>query len=62
MHFCESMETFGAKCSCAKGYKLLEDGQNCDPESMSIFSFMNSPLNVVKSDSLFQDIFSLLAS
>lgn len=48
MHFCESMGTFGAKCSCAKGYKLLEDGRNCDPESISIFSFMNSPLNVVK--------------
>ncbi|XP_030252093.1 coagulation factor IXa isoform X2 [Sparus aurata] len=33
MHFCESMGTFGAKCSCAKGYKLLEDGRNCDPET-----------------------------
>uniref|UniRef100_A0A3B4ZZB1 Coagulation factor IX n=1 Tax=Stegastes partitus TaxID=144197 RepID=A0A3B4ZZB1_9TELE len=26
MHFCESMGTFGAKCSCATGYKLMQDG------------------------------------
>ncbi|XP_037316771.2 coagulation factor IXa [Pungitius pungitius] len=32
MHFCESTGTFGAKCSCASGYKLLQDGLNCDPE------------------------------
>ncbi|XP_044219198.1 coagulation factor IXa isoform X1 [Thunnus albacares] len=32
MHFCDSMGTFGAKCSCATGYKLAEDGINCEPE------------------------------
>uniref|UniRef100_A0A3Q3VU42 Coagulation factor IX n=1 Tax=Mola mola TaxID=94237 RepID=A0A3Q3VU42_MOLML len=26
MHFCELMGTFGAKCSCATGYRLKEDG------------------------------------
>ncbi|KAG7517865.1 coagulation factor IX [Solea senegalensis] len=30
MHFCESMGTFGAKCSCATGYKLMEEGI-CEP-------------------------------
>lgn len=39
MHFCESMGNFGAKCSCATGYKLLEDGLSCDPESINIFFF-----------------------
>ncbi|XP_062281899.1 coagulation factor IXa isoform X2 [Scomber scombrus] len=33
MHFCESMGTFGAKCSCATGYRLMEDGVNCEPEA-----------------------------
>ncbi|XP_068447476.1 coagulation factor IXa [Clinocottus analis] len=33
MHFCEPMATFGAKCSCARGYRLLEDGFNCEPEA-----------------------------
>ncbi|KAM9376198.1 coagulation factor IXa [Pholidichthys leucotaenia] len=32
MHFCESMGTFGAKCSCATGYKLMQDGVTCEPE------------------------------
>ncbi|XP_035524765.1 coagulation factor IXa [Morone saxatilis] len=32
MHFCESMGTFGAKCSCATGYRLTENGLNCEPE------------------------------
>ncbi|XP_044060421.1 coagulation factor IXa [Siniperca chuatsi] len=32
MHFCESMATFGAKCSCATGYRLMQDGVNCEPE------------------------------
>ncbi|KAM3612100.1 uncharacterized protein V6R79_002594 [Siganus canaliculatus] len=31
MHFCESMGTFGAKCSCATGYRLTDDGLNCEP-------------------------------
>lgn len=51
MHFCESMGNFGAKCSCATGYKLLEDGLSCDPESINIFFFlmmMNSLLNVIR--------------
>ncbi|XP_020491514.1 coagulation factor IXa isoform X1 [Labrus bergylta] len=30
MHFCESMGTFGAKCSCARGYRLMQDGENCE--------------------------------
>ncbi|XP_034400153.1 coagulation factor IXa [Cyclopterus lumpus] len=33
MHFCESMATVGAKCSCARGYVLLQDGLNCEPET-----------------------------
>nr|XP_033488698.1 coagulation factor IXa [Epinephelus lanceolatus] len=33
MHFCESMGTFGAKCSCARGYKLIEDGINCEAQA-----------------------------
>ncbi|KAM3867024.1 coagulation factor IXa [Diretmus argenteus] len=32
MHFCESLDTFGAKCSCAEGYKLADDGVDCEPE------------------------------
>ncbi|KAK7922483.1 hypothetical protein WMY93_009385 [Mugilogobius chulae] len=32
MHFCESVGTFGAKCSCALGYTLLENGMDCEPE------------------------------
>lgn len=30
MHFCDSMGTFGAKCLCATGYKLMEDGVSCE--------------------------------
>ncbi|XP_042348809.1 coagulation factor IXa [Plectropomus leopardus] len=33
MHFCESMGTFGAKCSCARGYRLIEDGVSCEPDA-----------------------------
>ena len=36
MHFCETMEAFGAKCSCATGYRLLEDGLSCEPEGINI--------------------------
>lgn len=32
MHFCESVGTFGAKCSCAMGYQLQENGKDCEPE------------------------------
>ncbi|XP_053735135.1 coagulation factor IXa [Synchiropus splendidus] len=32
MHICESMDTLGAKCSCAKGYRLIQDGTTCVPE------------------------------
>ncbi|CAN9515117.1 unnamed protein product [Ophioblennius macclurei] len=32
MHFCESLGTFGAKCSCARGYRLMEDGSSCEAE------------------------------
>uniref|UniRef100_A0A8C3AU48 Coagulation factor IX n=1 Tax=Cyclopterus lumpus TaxID=8103 RepID=A0A8C3AU48_CYCLU len=38
MHFCESMATVGAKCSCARGYVLLQDGLNCEPEKGSAVS------------------------
>ncbi|XP_060935459.1 coagulation factor IXa isoform X2 [Limanda limanda] len=31
-HFCEAMGTFGAKCSCATGYRLMEDGVKCEPQ------------------------------
>ncbi|XP_034740411.1 coagulation factor IXa isoform X2 [Etheostoma cragini] len=31
MHFCESMGTMGVKCSCARGYKLMQDGVKCEP-------------------------------
>ncbi|XP_029297936.1 coagulation factor IXa [Cottoperca gobio] len=33
MHFCESMGTFGAKCSCARGYRLMQDSVSCEPEA-----------------------------
>ncbi|XP_070769721.1 coagulation factor IXa, partial [Enoplosus armatus] len=33
MHFCELMGTFGAKCSCARGYRLMQDGVNCEPDA-----------------------------
>ncbi|XP_068596784.1 coagulation factor IXa [Brachionichthys hirsutus] len=33
LHFCEIMGTFGAKCSCASGYRLMGDGLNCEPEA-----------------------------
>ncbi|XP_062249754.1 coagulation factor IXa [Platichthys flesus] len=33
LHFCEAMGTFGAKCSCATGYRLMEDGVNCEPQA-----------------------------
>uniref|UniRef100_A0A4W5RKP6 Coagulation factor IXa n=1 Tax=Hucho hucho TaxID=62062 RepID=A0A4W5RKP6_9TELE len=32
MHFCESLGTYGAECSCAEGYKLAQDRVNCKPE------------------------------
>ncbi|XP_059202023.1 coagulation factor IXa [Centropristis striata] len=32
MHFCNSAGTFGATCSCASGYVLMEDGVDCEPE------------------------------
>uniref|UniRef100_A0AAQ4PV71 Coagulation factor IX n=1 Tax=Gasterosteus aculeatus aculeatus TaxID=481459 RepID=A0AAQ4PV71_GASAC len=38
MHFCTSMGTSGAKCSCARGYKLLQDGLNCDPHGINVHS------------------------
>ncbi|XP_041653746.1 coagulation factor IXa [Cheilinus undulatus] len=30
MHFCDTMGTFGAKCSCAQGYRLMQDGESCE--------------------------------
>uniref|UniRef100_A0A3B4V9V0 Coagulation factor IX n=1 Tax=Seriola dumerili TaxID=41447 RepID=A0A3B4V9V0_SERDU len=44
-HFCMSMGTFGAKCSCATGYRLMADGLSCEPEGIEIF-FMNAGLNI----------------
>lgn len=32
MHFCESVGSFGALCSCAEGYQLHENGRDCEPE------------------------------
>ncbi|XP_028272184.1 coagulation factor IXa [Parambassis ranga] len=32
MHFCNSLGTSGAKCSCANGYRLMQDGLNCEAE------------------------------
>ncbi|XP_070993732.1 coagulation factor IX-like [Oncorhynchus clarkii lewisi] len=32
MHFCENLDTYGAECSCAEGYKLAQDRVNCNPE------------------------------
>lgn len=32
MHFCELMGTFGARCSCATGYRLADDGLSCEAE------------------------------
>ncbi|XP_035505279.1 coagulation factor IXa isoform X1 [Scophthalmus maximus] len=31
VHFCETIGTFGAKCSCATGYRLMQDGVTCEP-------------------------------
>lgn len=46
MHFCDSMGTFGAKCSCARGYRLMQDGVNCEPEGINVF-VMNYLLNII---------------
>lgn len=43
MHFCESVGTSDAKCSCATGYRLLENGFNCEPEGIDI----NAVLNII---------------
>lgn len=43
MHFCESVGNSGAKCLCATGYRLLENGFSCEPEGTD----MNSVLNTV---------------
>uniref|UniRef100_A0A3Q0RVI8 Coagulation factor IX n=1 Tax=Amphilophus citrinellus TaxID=61819 RepID=A0A3Q0RVI8_AMPCI len=32
MHFCDSLGSFGAKCSCAIGYRLMRDGVSCEAE------------------------------
>uniref|UniRef100_A0A3Q3W1E2 Coagulation factor IX n=1 Tax=Mola mola TaxID=94237 RepID=A0A3Q3W1E2_MOLML len=45
MHFCELMGTFGAKCSCATGYRLKEDGLNCEPK-INISWWMQSDAEV----------------
>lgn len=37
MHFCELLGTFGAKCACATGYRLMGDGLNCEPECNLLF-------------------------
>lgn len=42
MHFCELLGTFGAKCTCATGYRLMEDGLNCEPESINAFLYESS--------------------
>uniref|UniRef100_A0A3B4ZES0 Coagulation factor IX n=1 Tax=Stegastes partitus TaxID=144197 RepID=A0A3B4ZES0_9TELE len=47
MHFCESMGTFGAKCSCATGYKLMQDGVSCEAEGICVF-LMNFHLNIIR--------------
>uniref|UniRef100_A0A3Q3VN99 Coagulation factor IX n=1 Tax=Mola mola TaxID=94237 RepID=A0A3Q3VN99_MOLML len=46
MHFCELMGTFGAKCSCATGYRLKEDGLNCEPKTVNISWWMQSDAEV----------------
>lgn len=43
-HFCEPLGTFGAKCSCATGYSLTDDGLDCQPESICIFFSINPVL------------------
>uniref|UniRef100_A0A8C6SKS5 Coagulation factor IX n=1 Tax=Neogobius melanostomus TaxID=47308 RepID=A0A8C6SKS5_9GOBI len=53
MHFCESEGTFGAKCSCALGYQLLENGKDCEPEGTNmhfmyislLYFFLTNPFN-----------------
>uniref|UniRef100_A0A672YR27 Coagulation factor IX n=1 Tax=Sphaeramia orbicularis TaxID=375764 RepID=A0A672YR27_9TELE len=50
IHFCEPTGTFGAKCSCAMGYKLAQNGIDCDPEGTdaflrSVFAFDESLQN-----------------
>ncbi|XP_003970232.2 coagulation factor IXa [Takifugu rubripes] len=32
-HFCEPLGAFGAKCSCATGYRVTDDGLDCQPET-----------------------------
>lgn len=44
MHFCEALGTFGAKCSCATGYRLMDDGLTCQPQSICILSLMDPVL------------------
>uniref|UniRef100_A0A3P8V1S9 Coagulation factor IX n=1 Tax=Cynoglossus semilaevis TaxID=244447 RepID=A0A3P8V1S9_CYNSE len=41
MHFCETMGNSGAACSCATGYKLLDDG-SCKPEGTASGFFFSS--------------------
>uniref|UniRef100_A0A665WR23 Coagulation factor IX n=1 Tax=Echeneis naucrates TaxID=173247 RepID=A0A665WR23_ECHNA len=45
MHFCLPMGIFGAKCSCATGYVLMEDGVNCKPEGTDIGAFRRFLVN-----------------
>ncbi|KAM6923551.1 coagulation factor IXa [Xenentodon cancila] len=32
MHFCDSVGVLEAKCSCARGYRLMPDGSSCEAE------------------------------
>uniref|UniRef100_UPI003AAB370A coagulation factor IXa n=1 Tax=Centroberyx gerrardi TaxID=166262 RepID=UPI003AAB370A len=48
MHFCESVGTFGAKCSCAEGYVLTDDGMNCEPDGIT-FSLWTASLQNITS-------------
>uniref|UniRef100_A0A8C3AUT7 Coagulation factor IX n=1 Tax=Cyclopterus lumpus TaxID=8103 RepID=A0A8C3AUT7_CYCLU len=41
MHFCESMATVGAKCSCARGYVLLQDASTPVPFPATNYSVEN---------------------
>lgn len=47
--FCQMMGTFGAKCFCATGYKLMSDGVSCEATGLDL----NTQLNVNKKVELF---------
>lgn len=49
-HFCVLLESHGTVCQCASGYKLTEDGFECEPIGDLFTSFvLIAPKNISKS-------------